>query len=325
MSRPDANASAAGASRQTLDLRSRLSAWLLNHQLVAVETLMKLLARPASSLLTWLVIAIALTMPGALWMAVSNLEQLSGSFQQSGRITLYLQENATPAMQQGLVNRIEQLPGVARVTLIDADEALAIFSAESGLEDALAMMSDNPLPVTLLVEPRLALPNAELEFLIEQLGDLRGIDAVQLDMAWLERLRALLELAQRLIWVLGGLLALAILLVVGNTIRLHIAARVDEIRVVKLVGATNAYVRRPFLYTGLWYGMVGGCLSWVLLLLCWLLLQNPVSQLAALYGSDFTLVPVSADAVLVLILSAMLLGWLGAWWSVSRHLDDIEP
>jgi len=125
--------------------------------------------------------------------------------------------------------------------------------------------------------------------------------------------------------VLGVLLALAILLVVGNTIRLAIAARVDEIRVVKLVGGTNAYVRRPFLYTGLWYGMVGGLLAWLLLILCWALLNGPVADLAELYGSGFELKPLSAAAAMVLLLAAMLLGWLGAWWSVSRHLDHIEP
>ena len=138
-------------------------------------------------------------------------------------------------------------------------------------------------------------------------------------------LLAMLALAERLIWVLGLLLALAILLVVGNTIRLAIAARVDEIRVVKLVGGTNAWVRRPFLYTGLWYGMVGGLLAWLMLIICWLLLNGPVSNLADLYGSGFELKPLSATAALSLLLSAMLLGWLGAWWSVSRHLDQIEP
>ena len=128
-----------------------------------------------------------------------------------------------------------------------------------------------------------------------------------------------------MILVLGALLALAILLVVGNTIRLAIAARVDEIRVVKLVGGTNAYVRRPFLYTGLWYGMVGGLLSWGLLGGCWFLLVGPVTELASLYGSGFALQPLSAIAALTLLLAAMVLGWLGAWWSVSRHLDQIEP
>jgi cell division transport system permease protein len=134
-----------------------------------------------------------------------------------------------------------------------------------------------------------------------------------------------LAFSERLFTVLGFLLALAIVLVVGNTIRLAIAARVDEIRVVKLVGGTNAWVRRPFLYTGLWYGMIGGLLAWLLLILCWLLLRGPVVEMAQLYGSSFSLKPLSAVAALVLLGAAMLLGWLGAWWSVSRHLGEIEP
>src|SRR5690606_9219948 len=136
---------------------------------------------------------------------------------------------------------------------------------------------------------------------------------------------AMLARAGRLIGVLGLLLPLAVLRVVGYTIRLAIAAGVDEIRVVKRVGGTNAWLFLPFLYTGLWYGMVGGLLAWLLLIICWLVLRGPVADLAQLYGSAFVLQPLDAGAAMVLLLSAMLLGWLGAWWSVSRHLDQIEP
>jgi len=316
---------ATGASLQSVDTRKQLSAWAANHQLVAVETLIRLLANPLGSLLTWMVIAIALTLPGALWMALDNMEQLSGRFQESGRITLYLLPGTEVEQAQQLERRIQTLDSVSSTELIDADMALDDFRANSGLQAALEFLPENPLPSVILVEPPLGVSQQQLSVLVGKLQNYQLVDSVQLDMAWVERLLAMLALAERLIWVLGLLLALAILLVVGNTIRLAIAARVDEIRVVKLVGGTNAWVRRPFLYTGLWYGMVGGLLAWLMLIICWLLLNGPVSDLANLYGSGFELKPLSATAALSLLLSAMLLGWLGAWWSVSRHLDQIEP
>ena len=316
---------ATGASLQSVDTRKQLSAWAANHQLVAVETLIRLLANPLGSLLTWMVIAIALTLPGALWMALDNMEQLSGRFQESGRITLYLLPGTEVEQAQQLERRIQTLDSVSSTELIDADMALDDFRANSGLQAALEFLPENPLPSVILVEPPLGVSQQQLSVLVGKLQNYQLVDSVQLDMAWVERLLAMLALAERVIWVLGLLLALAILLVVGNTIRLAIAARVDEIRVVKLVGGTNAWVRRPFLYTGLWYGMVGGLLAWLMLIICWLLLNGPVSNLADLYGSGFELKPLSATAALSLLLSAMLLGWLGAWWSVSRHLDQIEP
>ncbi|WP_221793008.1 permease-like cell division protein FtsX [Oceanobacter mangrovi] len=322
---PPTRKPSSGASAQNLGFTARLIAWLGHHQLVAVETLLKLLAKPAASLLTWLVIAIALTLPGGLWMAVSNLEQLSGSVQQSGRMSVYLKPELSVTAATTLKQRIDQLPGVAKTSLVDADAALAQFRENTGLADVLDMLDGNPLPAVILVEPPLDLSRDALLALQQKLADLAGVESVELDLAWLERLNSLLALAQRIVLILGILLALAILLVVGNTIRLAIAARVDEIRVVKLVGGTNAYVRRPFLYTGLWYGMVGGVLSWILLIICWAVLHGPVAELASLYGSGFELQPLSASAALTLLLVGMGLGWFGAWWSVSRHLDEIEP
>jgi len=316
---------AKGASSHKIGIQAQFGAWFAHHQLVAVETLVKLLANPAAALLTWLVVAIALTLPGALWMTLDNMEQLSGRFQASGRITLYLSPAADIAQGQALSDRIAALADVRQTEFIDADQALDDFRHNSGLQQALDFLPDNPLPAVILVEPPLGIEAQQVEQLVEQLGSYQIVDSVQLDMAWVERLLAMLALGERLIWVLGVLLALAILLVVGNTVRLAIAARVDEIRVTKLVGGTNAYVRRPFLYTGLWYGLVGGLLAWILLATCWLLLSGPVDELAQLYGSGFELKPLSAAAAMVLLLSAMILGWLGAWWSVARHLDQIEP
>lgn len=314
-----------GASIQDTGFKKRFEAWLAHHQQVAVETLIRLLQNPFASILTWFVIAIALTLPGALWMALDNTSQLSSQFQASGRITLYLQPTANIEEGQALSKRLQQLENVVSTEFIDADSALAEFRENSGLQAALDFLPSNPLPSTIYVEPPLGLDTEQVQQLLEKLKDQHIVDSVQLDIAWVERLHSILALAERTVLVLGSLLALAIILVVGNTIRLAIAARIDEIRVVKLVGGTNAWVRRPFLYTGLWYGLIGGLFAWLLLIICWLILRGPTADLAMLYGSHFRLKPLSAYAALVILCSAMVLGWIGAWWSVSRHLGEIEP
>lgn len=320
-----ADTNQSGASQQHITRSARMQSTLEHHQMVAVSTLSRLLTNPIASMLTWLVIAISLTLPGALWMAVDNLQQLSGRFQESGRITVYLQHSVGDARARALNQTINNLPNVSNTQYIDARTALDEFQRTSGMSDVLALLPDNPLPAMILVEPPLGISPQDSNQLATKLRTLKGVEDVQMDMAWVERLLAMLALGERIVLILGCLLALAILLVVGNTIRLAIAARVDEIRIVKLVGGTNAYVRRPFLYTGLWYGFVGGLMSWVLLATCWALINGPVDDFAVLYGSNFYLKPLSAGAALVLLLSAMLLGWLGAWWSVARHLHRIEP
>lgn len=314
-----------GASAATLGAGEKFSAYFRNHQMVAVESLAKLLSTPASSLLTWLVIAIALTLPGALYMAVNNLQQLSGHFEASGQMTVFLSTDIRDSDTQALRLKVGSLDQVNKVVYVSPEQALEEFKQYGGISEALSFLDENPLPAVLLVEPPLGIDKGELNVLVAQVKSLKGVDSVQVDMAWVERLLALLALAQRLVAVVGALLALAIVLVVGNTIRLAIAARTDEIRVIKLVGGTNAYVRRPFLYSGFWYGAIGGILAWLMLGLCWILLQGPVADIAALYGADFHLQPLPFAPACWLILSAAVLGLLGSWWSVQRHLVAIEP
>ena len=314
-----------GASAAKLGVSDKLGAYFRNHQMVAVESLAKLLSTPASSLLTWLVIAIALTLPGALYMAVNNLQQLSGHFEASGQMTVFLTTDIREADSNALRLKVGSLDQVNKVVYVSPEQALEEFTQYGGISEALSFLDENPLPAVLLVEPPLGIDKGELNVLVAQIKSFQNVDIVQVDMAWVERLLALLALAQRLVAVVGVLLALAIVLVVGNTIRLSIAARTEEIRVIKLVGGTNAYVRRPFLYSGFWYGAIGGILAWLMLGLCWILLQGPVADIAELYGADFHLQPLPFTPASLLILSASLLGLIGSWWSVQRHLVAIEP
>lgn len=317
--------SSAGASAHQIRLKNRLSGWSQQHQLVAVETLVRLLRQPFASIMTWLVIAIALTLPGAVWMTFDNLTQLSSRFQQSGSISVYLMPGTREDIATTLQNALQAEDSVAKVSYISAEQALSEFRRSSGLGDALDLLPDNPLPGVIMLEPDLRAAPADVKAMIARAEQDPAVDAVVMDDAWLNRLEALIALSQRVVWVVSVLLGISIVLIVGNTIRMSIANRVDEIRVMKLVGATDAWVRRPFLYTGLWYGMIGGLISWLLLILGWLLISGPVRNLASLYGSEFDLHPLSAAVALILLFSAMFLGWAGAWWSVVRHLDDIEP
>ncbi len=318
-------ASSGGASAHQIRIKNQLSGWSQQHQLVAVETLMRLLKHPFGSIMTWLVIAIALTLPGAIWMTFDNLTQLSSRVQQSGSISVYLNPGTTDDVAQLLESAILKDESVAKVNYISAELALEEFRRSSGLGDALDLLPENPLPGVIMLEPELMATGVDIELLTKQIEEDPAVDAVVMDDAWLDRLEALIALSHRVVWVVSVLLAISIVLIVGNTIRMSIANRVDEIRVMKLVGATDAWVRRPFLYTGLWYGMVGGLMSWLLLIVGWVLISGPVRNLAELYGSEFTLRPLSAVVALMLLVSAMVLGWAGAWWSVVRHLGEIEP
>ena len=198
------------------------------------------------------------------------------------------------------------------------------FQALSGFGDVLSGLNENPLPAVIVVTPNSEILN-QVRALVEELGSLNKVDSVQYDFDWLQKLYEILNLAQRLTLMLGVLLAFGVALVVGNTVRLVIENRRDEIVVVKLVGGTNSYVARPFLYTGLWYGVGGGLLATVLVLSAQLVMQGPVKQLAGLYDGDFVLIKLGLSDIFNVLLLSGFLGWFGAWLSVLRHLRAIEP
>ena len=221
---------------------------------------------------------------------------------------------------------IESDGRVISVQLVERDQALADFRASSGLDEALDFLEENPLPHTLLITPEDSARSAEgVQALVTFVENMNGIDQVQVDLGWLQRLNAMTDILARAVWALALLLGAAVILVIGNTVRLAIENRRDEILVAKLVGGTDAFVRRPFLYTGAWFGLGGGLVAWLLIQVSLWWLSGPIERLAGLYRSEFTLQGPGFDGALALIIVAMLLGWLGAWVAVRRHLDDIEP
>jgi cell division transport system permease protein len=277
-------------------------------------------------MMTWTVMGVALALPVALLLLLGSLQGVSAGWESSARITAYLAMDVSLGRAGELAEGVRGDGRVLSVQLVDRDQALEEFRASSGLDDALEFLDDNPLPHTLLITPQDSARSADgVQALVRFVEGMDGIDQVQVDLGWLQRLNAMTDILARAVWALALLLGSAVILVIGNTVRLAIENRRDEILVAKLVGGTDAFVRRPFLYTGAWFGLGGGVVAWLLIQVSLWWLNGPIERLAGLYRSEFSLQGPGFDGALALIIIAMLLGWLGAWLAVRRHLDDIEP
>jgi cell division transport system permease protein len=299
-------------------------AWARDHARVAVTSLGRLYRHPGTSLMTAAVIGIALSLPAALQVLVGNARMVSGSWEGAARISLYLKSNVSDAQARAFADTVRHIDGVADVQYISSDQALAEFKQLSGFGDAVSVLDKNPLPAVLVVRPTDVTPEAA-EDLQHQLAGNSNVDQVRLDLQWLKRLTTILDIVKRVVDILAGLLGLAVIFVVGNTIRLEIGGRRTEIEVSKLLGATDHFIRRPFLYHGAWYGLAGGLIAGLLVTGAVALMAAPVGRLAALYGSTYTLQGLGFLGVLGLIAGGALLGWAGSWLAVARHLKSIEP
>ena len=300
------------------------NAWVEAHRSSLLDSLRRLGKQPIGSFFTCLVMAVALSLPMGLSLLLSNVERLGGSWQRAAQISLYLQLDASPSEGGNLVQQVKELPGVAEAEYISRDQALKEFQQQSGLGDAIKELPENPLPGVVLVTPQ-EVDKTALEALRTRLAELPKVQQAQLDLVWVERLAAILKLGDRFVFGLTLLLVAALLLVIGNTIRLHIENRRTEIEVIKLVGGTDSYVRRPFLYMGALYGFGAGLLSWGVLAFGLDWLNESVVRLAGLYGSNFALAGVPVSDGLSLLLGAVLLGYIGAWIAVARHLRELAP
>jgi cell division transport system permease protein len=315
-----------GASQSRTGWRDVLRSWFLHHQLSAVDSLRRLLASPFSSLLTWMVIGIALALPVGMAVALDNARTLSSGWDSPAQVSLFLRAEMSADAARRLEKVLLEREDVASTRFVSRQEALEEFQQLSGFADVLSRLDDNPLPNLILVSPAASrLSAGSARQLQQDLAELPGVERAVLDMEWVQRLNSLMTLSRRMVTALGILLALGVLLVIGNTIRLAIENRREEIVVIKLVGGSDAFVRRPFLYTGLWYGLGGALVSWcaVSLTLGWL--RQPLSALAILYQSDFSLRGLGLDGALQLLLLGGALGLVGAWLAVARHLRAIQP
>lgn len=316
-----------GSARKTR-LRPGLnpSTWLARHFQVALGSLGRLLRTPLGSLMTVAVIAIALALPSGLMVILGNLQQVLADWEGPASISLFLKQGVSDAQAVALGNRITQEENPESVQVIGRAEALAEFRTHSGFGAVLDVLDENPLPAVILVQPsETDSQPAASSALTARLGELPEVDIAQLDLQWVQRLHGIAEIARRGAWLIATLLALAVLLIVGNTIRLEIQNRHGEIAIAKLVGATDAFVRRPFLYHGLWLGLLGAITAWVLVATAVVALEPPVTRLAELYHSGFRLLGPGLTDTAGLLAGGALTGWLGAWAAVGRHIAAIEP
>ena len=301
----------------------RLTHYLSLHAQNLLGSFGRLARQPVGSLMTVIVIAIALALPAGLRVLLNNFEALSGSWEGAIDFTVYLKLNVDEQRAEALAGEIESRDSVSRVVLVPRDQALEEFKSYSGFGDALDALDQNPLPHALIVRP--AEGSATVGALANELSALEETELVQLDTAWVERLRGILALVARIVDVASVLLGVAVILVIGNTIRLEINNRRTEIEVVKLVGGSDAFIRRPFLYMGLCYGLSGGLVAILTISLSLLLFRSPVESLAGLYGSTFAVRGLQLNQALLLAGTGAFLGWAGAGLATARHLRAIEP
>lgn len=298
---------------------------LLRHIQAALFSLGQMVRTPLASLMTIAVIGIALALPSGLYVLIDNMQRISGSWDTTARISVFLKMSVPESRAKYLAGRIEKIPAVANVEYVSPKAALEEFKRLSGFGETLNTL-DNPLPAVILVTPTSEAANdKDLQTLVERLKKNSEADLVQLDLQWVRRLNALLEIARRGATLLGVVLAAAVLLIIGNTIRLMVLNRRDEIEVIKLVGGTNAFIRRPFLYSGVYQGLFGAFAAWGLVGGSLALLKGPITSLVLLYGSDFSVQGLSWQTSSALLLSGAFLGWIGSRIAVGRHLSEIEP
>ena len=303
-----------------------MTAWLMRHLQTSIGSLGRLAQHKLATTLTILVIGIALALPACLHLLVTNAELATGKWNRAVDLTVFLKRPTSAEEARRTAERIRQRRDVEEAQLILADEALKEFRRDSGFGDAIDALNENPLPHTIVVRPAPNYTNtANLQSLAADVRALPSVEVVQLDTAWVNRLNAILEAFQRGLILAAAVLGLGVMVIVGNTIRLDIQNRRDEIEVTKLVGGSDAFVRRPFLYNGFWYGLGGAATAWVITLVALAVLREPISRLAGLYGSSFELGALGPEATAILLGSGIALGWLGSYIAATRHLRKIEP
>lgn len=315
-----------GAKAQEITGLRRFIMFFVSNIQQAVGSLGELWRTPFASMLTIAVLGLSLTLPATLYVVVKNSQAVGAQWDNPAEITVFLQKELSAQQVESFARRVELMDQVSNVTHISRDEALREFRDYSGFGSAIDYLENNPLPDVLVVTPHRDYSVANRASQLQrELAEQSEVSEAKLDQDWIERLHALIRLVEDALGALALLLCIAVVLIVGNTIRLGILNRRDEIMIMKLVGATNGYIQRPFLYTGAWYGIIGGLIAWcaTFLLIWWI--RAAVLRVTELYDSQFRLQGLSFNELLVLWAIAVSLGLLGSWIAVRRHVADIEP
>lgn len=299
-----------------------LRAWARRHAFSLLSSLGSLTRQPIASSMTIIVLGVALTLPTALHVTLINVERATQGWERLDTLSVFLDLSVDESGAMRLATRLSNSNDVVAVDPISPGAGLAELSGQLELRDMEESMPANPLPWVLEVSP---MEDADLGQLIDRIESEAGVDLVRVDLQWLERLDAMIELIGQLVILLAALFAIGVAFIIANTIRMDIQNRREEIEVMSLVGATNGFVRRPFLYTGLWYGLLGGTLAWLTVRGGMMLLSGPIARLSGSYDARFELIAPSPEVSLLLIAGSGIFGIVGSWLVVTRHLRQINP
>lgn len=303
-----------------------MKTWLLRHLQVLFATLGNFKRTPLTALNTILVIAISMLLPTLLYIVVKSATALTTGWQGQPQISIFLQKQLTDDEAQLIFEELRLHPAIELAEFVSPAQALEEFKALSQFEAELEFLDENPLPASVVILPASGFQQASRVIALrDELVKIDGIEEIRLDLDWTSRFNAILSTVRNSTGVLAGLLAIALILVVGNTIKLLIINRRAEIEITKLVGGSNQFVRRPFLYFGSLFGLFGAGTALLLVLLVAHLLADPLSLLADQYQRDSLVVGLTWQEVLILLFAGTCLGWLAARIAVARHLGSIKP
>ncbi|MDI9818687.1 MULTISPECIES: permease-like cell division protein FtsX [unclassified Legionella] len=300
---------------------------LISYHIQAASNSLNLLCRkPMATMMTVIVIAITLTLPALFWVFTDNLQKLSGNWQRSGHISLYLKTSLSSAEEISVLEQVQNTEGVGKASLKPAAEGLAELQEQEGMHDIMRYLPENPLPAVIEVIPALAFNKPfQIEQLYIKLKSYPQVEQAKLDMEWIRRLHAILGFVAKAAHAVMTLLAFAVILVIGNTLRLAIHNRHEEIQVLKLIGATDPFIARPFLYSGIWYSLAGAILAVLFVNIFMLSFAVAIKQLASVYQMRYPMMGLTVKQAYLLVLASIILGWVGARLSVKRELASIEP
>jgi cell division transport system permease protein len=307
-------------------LRDKINAHRDVHAHALFSSLGRLVASPFTSIMTIAVLAIAISLASGFYILVNNLQQLTGNFETSNQISLFLRDDVSDMHANKLVNNVRDNINVKEVKLITREQALADFKSYSGFGAVIERLEENPLPIVIEVLAKNTLDDKEtLSSLFKSFQQYPEVDFAQMDTQWVERLQSIVSLVRLFTSLVNMLLAAAVLFIIGNTVRLELHARREEVVIAKLVGATNSFIYRPFLYTGFWIGFLSGMSAWFIVTILMLILRQSVEVLSELYGGGFHLMFLSFSETLAMISLTSFLGVLGSWVVLICQLQNTRP
>lgn len=315
-----------GANEKQVNIVQKwLYFWLQNLRQI-ITSIGEIWRTPVASAMTIAVMGLSLTLPVTLHIVVKNIQSINLEWENASEITLFLNEGLTEQQISSAIRRIRTYDEVDELRYISKDDALAEFKNASGFGAALNYLDTNPLPASFVITPSKFYRSAEsAKGLVNKLEREREVDFGQIDIDWLARLNAIVDMLEESVFTVALLLLLSVVLIIGNTIRLSIISRREEIEVMKLVGATEAFIQRPFVYTGIWYGLMGGLIAFIVVSFVVWWLQSALADISGLYATEFIIEGLTLGEFGLLMLVASLLGFSGAYWSVHRHIKEIEP